>query len=130
MAPLVPPLRGWPLLPLPDDHGQLDYPVPDDSVRQQIRVILSTRPGEQLLRPDFGAGLDSFLHQPNTPTTWRAIQDRVKEALGRWEPRIVVDSVDAAEIPGRPTELRVQIAYRLRRTGAAARVGLTLELGS
>lgn len=43
------PLLGWPLFPLPDEHGRLDWPDLEASVRQSIRVILSTRPGEQLM---------------------------------------------------------------------------------
>ena len=49
---------GWPLLPVPGANGELGYPESlADSVRQQLQVILSTRPGEQLMRPGFGAGL-------------------------------------------------------------------------
>ncbi len=119
---------GWPLLPLPDDTGQLAYPTLDLSVRQTIQVILRTRPGEQLMRPDFGAGLENFLHEPNTITTWRRIRDRVSESLTRWEPRIVLDRVDVAEVPDRPTCVRVEVAYRLKRSGTAQRLGLTMEL--
>lgn len=70
------PLIGWPLLPLPDAHGRLNYPTLDQSVRQSIEVILRTRPGEQLMRPDFGAGLAAFLHEPNVLTTRRRIRAR------------------------------------------------------
>ena len=56
---------GWPLLPFPDQNGELAYPpVLAESVRQQLQVILSTRPGEQLMRPGFGAGLTEFLGEP------------------------------------------------------------------
>ena len=40
---------GWPLLPVPDANGQLHYPGLAQSVREQIQVLLSTRPGEQLI---------------------------------------------------------------------------------
>ncbi|MEM7021592.1 MAG: GPW/gp25 family protein, partial [Pseudomonadota bacterium] len=60
---LPPPPTGWPLLPVPKD-GSLVFPSLDDSVRQMIKLILLTRPGEQLLRPQFGAGLEQFLHAP------------------------------------------------------------------
>jgi phage baseplate assembly protein W len=130
MARLAPSPTGWPLLPLPDENGQLDYPSPEESVRQQIRVILSTSPGEQLLRPGFGAGLDVFLQEPNTVATWRSIHDRIVEALARWEPRILVDRVDVGASESAPAAVRVQIHYRLRQTGAASRVGMTLELGA
>ncbi len=124
---LRPPL-GWPLLPLPDEFGRLDYPGLEDSVRQTIKVILSTRPGEQLMRPDFGAGLDLLLHEPNTLSTRRQIRDRVQESLTRWEPRIILDAVEVWEVANQPTYLRVEIAYRLVRNGSPGQVALTVQL--
>ena len=130
MDAVVRPLLGWPLFALPDEDGLLDYPTLEDSVRQLIRVILSTRPGEQLMRPDFGGGLDTLLNEPNTLATRRRIRDLVQDALGRWERRILVDRVEAWEVDGEPSYVRVEIAYRLARTGAPAQMGLTLQLES
>ncbi len=125
----LPPI-GWPLLPLPDEGGQLNWPTLEQSVAQQIRVILQTRPGEQLMRPSWGAGLENFLHEPNTLTTHRRIRDLVGSSLARWEQRIIVDDIAVAAPPDQPGQVRVEIAYRLRRTGASSRLGLTLELGA
>jgi phage baseplate assembly protein W len=119
---------GFPLLPLPDEHGYLHWPTLEESVAQQIRVILLTLPGEQLMRPEYGAGLENFLHEPNTLTTRRRIRDALTEALTRHERRILLDDVAVLEVPNAPAQIRVEIAYRLRRTGAAKRTGLTLDL--
>ena len=119
---------GWPLLPLPDDEGALRYPSLAQSVHENLRVILSTRPGEQLMRPGYGAGLTDFLGQPDTITTRRRIYDRVTEGIGRWEPRAELERVDVAELPGRPGQVRVEVAYRLRRTGEARTLGVNIEL--
>lgn len=124
------PLIGWPLLPLPDEAGQLTWPTLEQSVAQQIRVILQTRPGEQLMRPTFGAGLENFLHEPNTLTTHRRIRDLVTTSLARGESRIIVDDIAVQPVSDDPSQIRLEIAYRLRRTGAASRLGLTLDLGA
>jgi phage baseplate assembly protein W len=126
----TPPPIGWPLLPLPDEHGQLNWPTLEDSIRQSLRVILSTRPGEQLKRPDFGAGLAGFLGTSNTVATRRRLHDVVEKAVTRWEPRILVDRIEIIEIPTAPTQLRIEIAYRVQRTGTAQQLGVTLELGA
>lgn len=117
---------GWPLLPLPDRAGRLRYPGVDDSVRQLIEVVLRTRPGEQLMRPRFGGGLETFAHEPNTLTTRRRVRDRIAEALALWERRVLVDRIEVWEVPERPTHVRVEIAYRMRRTGAPQQVGLEI----
>jgi uncharacterized protein len=119
---------GWPLLPVPDESGRLEFPPLAESVRQNLQVILSTRAGEQLMQPQYGAGLTDFLGQPDTITTRRRIHDRVTDSLGRWEPRIELDRVDLSEVHGKPGQVRVQIAYRLRRTGEARTFGVNLPL--
>jgi phage baseplate assembly protein W len=106
------------------------WPTLEQSVAQQIRVILQTRPGEQLMRPGYGAGLENFLHESNTLTTHRRIRDLVATSLARWEQRILVDDIAVFAPNGQPGQVRVEIAYRLRRTGAASRLGLTLDLGA
>lgn len=127
--PAAPRPLSWPLLGAPDAHGRLAFPTYEDSVRDMIRVILLTRPGEQLMHPEFGAGLGRFVHQPNTIETRRRLRDLVLEALQTWEPRIAVDEVAVEEVPDQPTAVRVDIAYQLRRTGQRVQLGLTMTLG-
>lgn len=121
---------GWPLLPVPDSDGGLHWPELARSVRDSIQVLLATRPGEQLMRPGFGAGLENLLGEPNTVATRARIQTLVEETLKRHETRIVLDAVNVAPTTseGVADGVRVEIAYRLKRTGAPARVGLTLVM--
>ena len=127
---LYPEPIGWPLLPVPGDDGALGFPPLAQSVRESIQVILSTRPGEQLMRPQFGGGLENLLTEPNTVATRSRIQDAIADSLARWEPRILVDSIAVDTVPGDAGAVRVEIAYRLKRTGTPARVGLTLVMES
>ncbi len=126
----LPPLQlGWPLSPQ-FDEGAVGYPALEQSIRDQIKVILLTRPGELLLHPTFGAGLEDLLHQPNTLTTRRRVRDLILRSVGRWEPRIVLDEVEVWELPDRPDAVRVELAYRVQRTGAANQFQFDLALGS
>jgi uncharacterized protein len=119
---------GWPLLSVPDADGRLHFPHLARSVRENMRVILSTRAGEQLMHPGYGAGLVDFIGQPDTVTTRRRIYDRVTESVGRWESRIDLDRVDVLSMPDAPGHLRIEIAYRLRRTGEPLTFGVNLAL--
>jgi Bacteriophage baseplate protein W len=121
----LPPIS-WPLLPYPDKQGRLTYPNLEKSIRDSIRVILSTRPGEQLMRPRFGAGLQDFLDTSNTITVRRQIRDAITNSLQIYEPRISVERVDVDPVDGAPAQLRVQIFYRLVRTGAVQSLSVTL----
>lgn len=120
---------GWPLSPSLE-AGALAYPDLDRSIRDQIKIILLTQPGELLLHPSFGAGLQDMLHEPNTLGTRRRIRDLVFKSVGRWERRIMLDQVDVWELEGRPDAVRVELGYRIRRTGTAAQFHFDLVLGS
>ena len=124
------PLLGWPLLPYPDEAGQLAFPSLADSIRQNLRVILSTRASEQLMHPEYGAGLTDFIGEADTLTTRRRIYDRINDAIARWETRIDLNRINVDELPQHPGDLRIEIAYRIRRTGESATLGLNLDLDS
>jgi phage baseplate assembly protein W len=125
---LPPEPLSFPLLPRPE-AGRLAFPPLAAGVREMIRAILLTRPGELLLHPELGVGLEDFLDQPNTLTTRRRLCDAVSLQLELFEPRIQLDRVDAAELPDDPAALRLEIAYRLRRDGRPGALALTLRLG-
>lgn len=121
-------LINWPLLPVPDANGHLAFPSLEDSVRQSIQIILRTRPGERLMRPRFGGGLDRMAHEQNTLTVRRQIHDLITESLNRWEPRILLDRVDVWQAEDRPSAVRADIVYRIRRTNEQRQLGVTMDL--
>ncbi len=118
----------WPLLPVPDANGHLAFPSIEDSVKQSIQIILLTRPGERIMRPLFGGGLENMLHEQNTLTTRRQIRDLISTALQRWEQRIIVDRIEVWEMQDRPTGIRIEIAYRLRRSNVPKTLGITVDV--
>jgi phage baseplate assembly protein W len=118
----------WPLLGLPDSEGRLSYPSLEESVRQSIKIILQTNPGERLMRPGFGGSLERYLHEPNTLTTRRQIRDMITTSLTRWEQRILLDRVDVWEVEEHPDTVRIEIVYRLRRNNKTQQMGITLNL--
>lgn len=118
----------WPFLPVPR-NGQLTYNTLEQCVKDSIRVILTTRPGEQLMQPLYGAGLQNFLNQGNTVTIRRQIQTAITNALQTYETRISVDNVEVETDLSAPNQLHVQIFYRLLRTNAPQQVGVTMQGG-
>nr|WP_248595550.1 GPW/gp25 family protein [Candidatus Accumulibacter phosphatis] len=50
------------------------------------------------------------------------------DSLGRWERRILLDRVEVFEVPDKPSDLRVEIAYRLARSGTPGALAVTVRL--
>ena len=84
---------------------------------QSIRIILGTNPGERLMRPGFGAGLNSFVFEPVNPTTLTRIRNQVRTALVDWEARIDVLDVQVTPDPDQGL-LTISVEYRVRATNS------------
>ena len=83
----------------------------EEDIRQAIRIILETEPGERVMRPDFGAGLRALVFEPINTHTIALTRHRVEQALILWEPRI--DSVGVT-VTAQPREGRLDIGVRYR----------------
>lgn len=128
MATQRQPSRGVAFPPRVGDDGRIAWSQGPNNIRESIRIILSTEPGERLMLPRFGGGLRRFLFEPNTAATRRLIQERITQALDRWEPRIKVESVAVAEDPDDPATANVTIHYTLVSSGSREHAGLSLRL--
>ncbi len=74
-------------------NGQMVWSEGETNVRESIEIILRTRPGERLMLPEFGCSLERYLFEPNNISTLRLIQEEVKRAINRWEPRVRIDDI-------------------------------------
>ncbi len=97
------------------------------NVRECICTVLRTAPGERVERPQFGAGLDRMLFEPNSISALRLIQEEVAQAIARWEPRVSVDNVTAAVNATDQRDVDVTITYTLIATGAQERLQMTIN---
>jgi phage baseplate assembly protein W len=88
----------------------------NDSVRQAVWIILSTAPGERVMRPDFGCGIYDLVFAPNDASTAGRVAQEVRQALTIWEPRIDLLDVEASAHPTNPAALLIAIEYRVRTT--------------
>lgn len=102
--------RGWSFPVALDEAGDAAMVAGEDDVRQAIRIILGTAPGERVMRPDFGAGLNELVFETMNTTTIELLKVRVEEALTRWEPRITVREVKVT--PNGPADGRMDITVR------------------
>jgi uncharacterized protein len=129
MTTPIPQILSFPLDGI-DAAGRLAHAREDESVRQSILNILLTRPGERLMRPEFGAGLLDYVHQPNNQTTRALIAGLVRKAVAQWETRVSVTEVLALPDPDDPSLVHIEIRYRLLHSPVPRELGLSLDLGT
>jgi uncharacterized protein len=86
-----------------------------DETDAAILMILSTNPGERVMRPDFGCEVWQQVFAPINASTLGRIEHAVRQALEMWEPRIELTRV-AAEPSQESGAVAIEIAYRVRDT--------------
>lgn len=113
-----------------DPTGTLGMVEDEASIRQSLLLLLSTLPGERLMRPDYGCDLDRLAFQPADDTTRGLAIHYVRRAVTRWEPRAEIVNLVADYVPGAPYRLEITLEYRVRAALGTGRVTRTLDLTS
>jgi uncharacterized protein len=106
--------RGWHFPPELDERGTIRLTDEESEIRQAMRLILSTAPGQRVMRPEFGCRIHELIFAPNNAATAGLASRYVQEALGRWEPRINVRRVDI--LPSNNSYLNITIQYQITAT--------------
>lgn len=96
--------------------GRVRLALYEDDIEQAIRIILSTRRGERLMRPDFGSSLHEYIFENDGYGTRARIMQAAEEALNLWEPRVKDVEVEV-DFPGGSTGgFILNISYIVRST--------------
>ena len=98
---------GWAFPIQIDDTGGIRMRAREDDIREAIGIVLGTRLGERVMRPEFGSALADLVFDPNDANLAGRIEFFVRKALERWEPRIALKEVRA-----RPEGERMEIDVR------------------
>lgn len=86
----------------------------EKDIEQSVRLILSTRPGERVMRPTFGCRIHEYVFFPNNSATHVKIRDAVSEALEQNEPRLQDVEVEVNGDPQEIDRLNVRVKYKIR----------------
>ena len=96
---------GWSCPPaFGNRDGQVKMLSDVEDIQSSLEILLTTRPGERVMRPDYGCNLDELLFEPLTTTFKTYIKDLVSTAILYYEPRIEVNNIDlddTGELEGR-----------------------------
>lgn len=99
-----------------------------DALRQALMLLLSTRPGERVMRPHYGCDLGRLVFSPNDDTTAGLAIHYVRRAVERFEPRVVIMSLDARRAWDDAASLEVILDYRPKLGGPTERLVMAVPL--
>ena len=69
----------------------------DNAIKQSLRNLVMTQPGEKLFQPQIGSGVRQLLFEPMDGFTADAIRDDILNTVGQHEPRITINNLAVVE---------------------------------
>ena len=111
--------RGWSFPPtFLNGRAEVVMLEEEADIVSSLEILLSTRPGERVMLPDYGCNLEELLFE-NLDTTLKALlADKIETAILYFEPRIDLESVSLET--GRELEgvVLIEVTYRVRTTNS------------
>jgi hypothetical protein len=99
-----------------DASGAIRLTTGPEELDTSIRVVLSTAPGERLMRPQFGCRIWELMFEPVNYNTLGLMAAATRDAVTQWEPRVDVLDVVCTPDARDPSLVRIEVTYRVRST--------------
>lgn len=99
-----------------DQSGAIATSTGSGELDSSIRMILTTAPGERLMRPQFGCRIWELLFEPINANTLGLMGVAVREAISQWEPRVTLDDVRIDPSQQDAGAVLINIDYTIRTT--------------
>ncbi|MGI8570690.1 MAG: GPW/gp25 family protein [Methylocella sp.] len=97
-----------------DARGRTAASDDDERIRDAIRAVLFTAPGERVNRPDFGCGIRQLVFAPLSDTLAATTQHLVQGALLRWLGDLIM--VEAVDVRAEDSSLLITVTYIVNAT--------------
>ena len=108
-----------PKLPLALD-SELGYQMNKsllEVVRQNLKMLILTSPGERVMIPNFGVGLKRYLFENVTPSLKDSIKQKIKEQVKLYMPAVLINKVIFDDREMNRNKLFIGIQYSVPSAG-------------
>jgi phage baseplate assembly protein W len=110
-----------------DQEGLLNTKTIEENVKQNLRGLFLTSPGERIMDPEFGVGLRRFLFDQNIPSNRAKIENRIRDQIDKYMPFVIVRELNVFSGDSRNSNL-VNINFRYAIDGISSDQILNLSL--
>jgi phage baseplate assembly protein W len=117
--------------PLQIDREDSDYILVDtipELVRQNLKNLILTSPGERIMDPEFGVGIKRFLFENKTVATTNTIRSALTVQINRYMPFVSIVSIDFVDDEQEPNLLGIAITYFIAPTSTTDQLRLSFNL--
>jgi phage baseplate assembly protein W len=104
---------GWSFPPTFSKRGTVHLVSAEEDIRQSLLILLGTNPGERVMQPSFGCGVKSQVYENINESTLTVLKDLIQRAILFYEPRVIVQTIQADTSEAYEGKLIFLIDYRI-----------------
>ena len=86
--------------------------IHDNSIKQAVKNIILTSPGEKPFQPLIGSSVNRLLFEPLDAFTADAVAEEIRTTINQYEPRVKLTKVDVTPI-FEGNKLNVSLEYKI-----------------
>jgi len=108
--------RGWSFPPkFKTISKTIEMVTDEEDIQQSLNLLLSTTPGERIMKPEYGCDLQSMVFAQLDSHTEQEIISMITDAILMFEPRITLEEVEVDSSDMLDGKLFIKIDYTIRK---------------
>lgn len=119
-----------PKLPLTVDSSDGLYTMNKtalESIKQDLKMLLLTNPGERMMMPSYGVGLRKYLFNQNTQETKKNIKKAITFQVSRYMKFINIINLEIYDVPNNENAINIKIEYNVDSIRSKQELNLSLS---
>ena len=97
-----------------------------DAIKQNFKMLILTNPGERVMDPEFGVGIQQYLFSNYSENIDAKIRDRINDQVGIYMPAIVVHSINFYAAEPDTNSITFRIAFSIPDVGLSDLLEFTI----
>ena len=82
-------------------------------IRQNLKMLILTNPGERVMEPDFGVGIKQFLFQNASSNVYSQIDSKIREQIDIYIPAVTVQEINFYSIEPDSNKVSFRLTYSI-----------------
>jgi phage baseplate assembly protein W len=95
-------------------------------IRQNLKMLILTNPGERIMEPGFGVGLQTYLFQNFTEGTYAEIEAKIKEQVAKYLPVVTIIGLGIDTSGQDSNQLKISLKFAIPNIGATDLLQFTI----
>ncbi len=110
---------GWKFPPTFDKNTKtIEMVSEENDIKESLLILLSTQPGERMMRPEYGCNTKSLVFDTVNTTNLNFLASLIERAIKFYEPRILLDNIDISTENILDGKLLIDVQYTVRTTNS------------